>query len=556
MIHPVALNPFIYFNYNSYVIGTSLISFLNPLVSQHLQGFFPSPHTIGSSQEQMATHPDKPCANSKGYQRLLSLSSKYIGIRNLGRTIFEGTPTCPPPLRPTDGYWSFQDFELTRLLGDGSLSTVVAATSTKSHFPVAIKVYHRDRLTNLNHRQIAREIEVHAALLPHPNIIALYAAFEDAAGIYLVQELAPSGDLYGSLFKRGGYFTEAAVATTVLPGVLAAITHAHSLGILHRDIKSENILIASNGTIKLADFGLAINLSKDQPVSRVGTLDYMPPEIVALPRSGAPIPALPHHPHSKTSLPYGLPADIWCIGILVYELLVGVPPFETASKEATYIRIAKVEPSIPGHLSEEAKSFLTITLQKEPKSRPTIMQLISHSWLVKHQSVPVSGRGSGVNAQQQQQQQEGVSASSTSSSASSSSSAAGGSTGSKPILPRQKQSSGCRSSSAFNWKLSSTIKQLKAKSKLSNDEDDTNGGYGSPPCQTIKAVRQPENNYNNINVSFCGNKSSPLSLSSSSSPRQQQQPDSPRKSRIFAKLFNGRKSAYSTTTMVTQQQQP
>jgi aurora kinase, other len=503
----------------------------------------------------MATHTDKISANSEGYRRLLSFSSKHIGIRNLGRTIFEGTPTCPAPLRPTDGYWSFQDFELTRLLGDGSLSTVVAATSTRSHFPVAIKVYHRDRLTNLNHRQIAREIEVHAALLPHPNIITLYAAFEDAAGIYLVQELAPSGDLYGSLFKRGGYFTEAAVATTVLPGVLAAITHAHSLGILHRDIKSENILIASDGTIKLADFGLAINLSKDQPVSRVGTLDYMPPEIVTLPRSGAPIPALPHH-QSKTSLPYGLPADIWCIGILVYELLVGAPPFETASKEATYIRIAKVEPSLPSHLSEEAKSFLTITLQKEPRARPTIMQLISHSWVLNHQSVHVTGRGGGVNAQQQQQQQqEGVSASSTSSSAlSSSSSSAGGSTSSKPISPRQKQSSGYRSSIAFNWKLSSTIKQIKARSKLSNDEDDTVEGGGSPPCQTIKAVRQPgNNNNNNINVSSSDNGSSPLSLSSSSSPKEEQQLDSPRKSRIFAKLFNGRKSAYSTTTMMMTQ---
>lgn len=518
----------------------------------------------------MATQTDKPSANSKGYQRLLSLSFKQIGIRNLGRTIFEANPTnCPPPLRPTDGYWSFQDFELTRLLGDGSLSTVVAATSTKFHFPVAIKVYHRDRLTNLNHRQIAREIEVHAALLPHPNIITLYAAFEDAAGIYLVQELASNGDLYGSLFKRGGYFTEAAVATTVLPGVLAAIVHAHSLGILHRDIKSENILISSDGTIKLADFGLAINLSKDQPVSRVGTLDYMPPEIVALPRSGAPIPVLPHHPQSKNSLPYGLPADIWCIGILVYELLVGAPPFETSSKEATYVRIAKVEPSIPSHLSEAAKSFLMITLQKEPRVRPTIMQLINHRWVVNHMAISISGRGGsmGVNAQQHQyQHQQGASAttvhassssvsSTTSSSASSSSSAAGdgGSTGCRQISPRQKQSSEYRSSSAFNWKLSSTIKQIKAKSKLSNEEVDTNAGDGAAHFQTIKAVRQSDNN-NTINVRRSGNGSSPSSLLSSS-PRQQQQqqPDSPRKSRIFAKLFNGRKSAYSTTMMTTQQ---
>lgn len=130
--------------------------------------------------------------------------------------------------------------------------------------------------------QVSREIEIHGSLL-HPNIIKLYAAFEDGDGIYLVQELAAKGDLYLELSRHGGYMLEAHVVKHVMQPFLAAMTYLHSLGILHRDIKPENVLLGPDGEIKLADFGLAINTSKEKPMSRVGTLDYMPPEVSIIP---------------------------------------------------------------------------------------------------------------------------------------------------------------------------------------------------------------------------------------------------------------------------------
>ena len=88
-----------------------------------------------------------------------------------------------------------------------------------------------------------------------------------------------SGDLYAELARHGGYMLEAHVLKHVLKPFLTAISHLHSRGILHRDIKPENILLTGQGEIKVADFGLAIDTSREKPVSRVGTLDYMPPEV-------------------------------------------------------------------------------------------------------------------------------------------------------------------------------------------------------------------------------------------------------------------------------------
>ena len=337
----------------------------------------------------MADVQPTPRLEKNGYKRLSSLQIKEGAKRTPARTIIE-TSACPKALHPPNSTWSFQDFEIKKLLGEGALSTVIAAACIYTNIPVAIKVYHKERLAPLNYRQVAREIEVHTSLLPHPNIVKLYAAFEDNEGLYLVQEFASGGDLYKELSKRGGHFSESSVGGTILPGLLAALSHLHIRGVLHRDIKPENILLASDGSVKLADFGLAIDTRKEQPVSRVGTLDYMPPEIVALPRQGEPSPQW-CDTNSKAQNPgtqYGLPADIWCVGVLTFELLTGIPPFEASSKEVTYTKIAKVEPQLPTHLSPQSKDFILRALRKDPAMRPRVTQLLKHAWIQAQNHAP------------------------------------------------------------------------------------------------------------------------------------------------------------------------
>lgn len=221
-------------------------------------------------------------------------------VKELTRTIIE-TSHCPPELRRGSEGWyvslntninpdpcitrrhpfiyrSFHDLKVQRALGEGAMSTVVQCLCNRSGMLLALKMYHKERLNTLNVRQVAREIEIHASL-SHQNVIKLYAAFEDTDGIYLVQEYAAGGDLYAELSRHGGYMLEAHVVKNVLGPFLDALCHLHERGILHRDIKPENILLTEHGEIKVADFGLAINTLKEKPMSRVGTLDYMPPEV-------------------------------------------------------------------------------------------------------------------------------------------------------------------------------------------------------------------------------------------------------------------------------------
>ncbi|KAI3438488.1 hypothetical protein D9Q98_000916 [Chlorella vulgaris] len=298
------------------------------------------------------------------------------------RTIVE-TAACPPELKRGEQSWAFSDFKVQKSLGEGAMSSVVHCVCVRSGVHTAIKMYHKDRMNAMNVKQVTREINIHASLL-HPNVVRLFAAFEDGDGIYLVQEYASRGDLYVELSRRGGYMPEPHVVKSVLIPFLSALTYMHTQGVLHRDIKPENIMLSGEGEIKVGDFGLAIDTTREKPMSRVGTLDYMPPEIVRLPHGGSALSATSKL-GAEEGAAYGLPADAWCVGVLAYELLVGAPPFEAESKDATYTRILKLEPSIPSHLSDQARGFIAAALKKDPSQRPSVHQLLRHPWLRTYQ---------------------------------------------------------------------------------------------------------------------------------------------------------------------------
>ncbi|DBA67828.1 hypothetical protein WJX79_008032 [Trebouxia sp. C0005] len=226
---------------------------------------------------------------------------------------------------------SIEDFEIIEQVGEGHLSAVLHCVDVRSGIHVAVKSYHKDRMNLISSRQVAREIELQASL-QHSSIVQIYAAFEDKEGIYVVQEFALGGDLYAQLAQAGGYLAEDQVACEVMVPVLAALGHMHDKGIMHRDIKPENLLLSEEYEVKLADFGLAINTDAQAPISRVGTLDYMAPEIVRISTSlagGSPRDA-PAGSGAKAN--YGKAADVWAVGILTYELLIGGPAFEADTK--------------------------------------------------------------------------------------------------------------------------------------------------------------------------------------------------------------------------------
>ena len=114
---------------------------------------------------------------------------------------------------------------------------------------------------------------------------------------------------------------------------LSTLAHLHASGIIHRDIKPENILVTDSGSLQLADFGLSIRSTNDAPVTRVGTLDYMAPEVVRCPRKRTP-----QEWKDRKDLHYTFAVDVWALGVLVYELCLGEPPFSGVRRFILYLR--------------------------------------------------------------------------------------------------------------------------------------------------------------------------------------------------------------------------
>jgi serine/threonine protein kinase len=141
-----------------------------------------------------------------------------------------------------------------------------------------------------------------------------------------------------------------------------ALEYCHMKNVIHRDIKPENLLVDSKGEVKIADFGWSVHAPSSKRHTLCGTLDYLPPEMVE------------GHAHDKT-------VDIWSLGVLCYEFLVGSPPFEAQGHSETYRRIAKVDLKFPSFVSDQAKDLITKLLVKDPSHRLSLREVVDHPWI-------------------------------------------------------------------------------------------------------------------------------------------------------------------------------
>ena len=234
--------------------------------------------------------------------------------------------------------WHLFDFEIGRPLGRGKFGNVYLAREKKSRYVVALKVLFKSQLLQNNvHHQLRREIEIQSHLR-HPNILRLFGYFYDSSRVYLILEYAQKGELY-SMLKKVGRFDEKQSATYISQ-LIEALICCHKRNVIHRDIKPENILLGSKGEIKIADFGWSVHAPSSRRETMCGTLDYLPPEMIL-------------------QRPYDHTVDLWCLGVLAYEFLVGQPPFETQNSTETYRRIVTMDFTIPDFVSSQAKNFIT-----------------------------------------------------------------------------------------------------------------------------------------------------------------------------------------------------
>lgn len=259
--------------------------------------------------------------------------------------------------------WKLSDFDIGKPLGKGKFGNVYLAREKKSKYVVALKVLQKAQLikSSVEH-QLRREIEIQSHLR-HRNILRLYGYFYDAKRVYLIIEYAPQGELYKKLTKAGR-FTEKQSALYIQE-LARALMYMHSKHVIHRDIKPENLLVGHAGELKIADFGWSVHAPSSRRTTLCGTLDYLPPEMIE------------NRPHDEH-------VDIWTLGILMYEFIVGTPPFEAESNTETYKRIATVDLQFPSRVSAEARDLLAKILRKEPRQRIALAQLLEHPWIRRH----------------------------------------------------------------------------------------------------------------------------------------------------------------------------
>ncbi|XP_067935335.1 aurora kinase B-like [Watersipora subatra] len=236
----------------------------------------------------------------------------------------------------------------------------------KSKYIYALKMMFKDQLQkSCVEHQVRREIEIQTHL-DHPNCLKMHGFFYDSDRIYLILEYVAKGELY-DLLTKAKRFSES-VAANYTYQMADVLEYLHKRKVIHRDIKPENLLVDLMGNLKISDFGWAVHAPSSRRDTLCGTLDYLPPEMV-----------------EGTS--HSTYADNWCLGVLLYEFLVGSPPFEAATTKDTYKRIVKCDVLYPPYVKEGARDLISKLLRHDPRSRFSVTDVKTHPWVLQHMTM-------------------------------------------------------------------------------------------------------------------------------------------------------------------------
>lgn len=264
------------------------------------------------------------------------------------------------------------DFKIIRHVGKGASGRVYEIEDKLTAERLALKVIEKSTVLESKdtYRHAMDERLVLQMIRHHPYILDMYYAFQNSKRLFIVTEFCEGGDMFEFMNRRVAPLDET-TTRFIAAQVLLALSHLHSLGIVYRDLKLENILIDSDGNIRLADFGLTKVLRQnDGKLARTntfcGTREYVAPEMLR-------------------GDPYDTTIDFWTYGILLYEMLSGRTPFYSADHSEIYKRIEKSSICYPRNLSNEVKNLISKLLVREPEkrlgaTRGGISVLKEHPW--------------------------------------------------------------------------------------------------------------------------------------------------------------------------------
>lgn len=250
-----------------------------------------------------------------------------------------------------------------RELGRGTYGRVCLMRNKECNTFEAIKFIHRS-----NSNFALNEVKNHIICSYHPNVIKFNNIIFSDEFICLSLEYAERGDMFDYLKTLPNRRFSEDVAKPIFKQILNALFHCHSLGVSHRDIKLENILINGMGHIKLCDFGYASESDEYNPDRILGSLSYLAPECVL------------KKVEDCTKL------DIWSCGVVLFCMLCGHYPFEDPSDpnniKKHIINICEAKYTLPLHLSQDATSLLKTILTPDPSKRPSALELLNNDWLL------------------------------------------------------------------------------------------------------------------------------------------------------------------------------
>ncbi|CAE6923740.1 unnamed protein product [Symbiodinium sp. CCMP2592] len=306
------------------------------------------------------------CAVDEAHEvpQLIHVRADRQDVRDTPR--HQDTLTTLPEHLPRDLTQKYKFID-AHSLGSGAVARVCRMQELETGRHVAVKVVEKYPLQIRNMiTQMEREIRVHKRLR-HPNILRLHACFEDSTHWYMVLELASR--LVNLLVRHPWKRLREPQAGWLFGQVVDGVSHLHLQGCVHRDLKPDNVLIVEDCP-KICDFGWCAELNEGQRRTFCGTFDYMAPEVIF-------------------GEGHGAEADVWSLGITLYELLAGGTPFasqsaaggRTAASETFQERIHKVDYVFPNWFSSEVCHLVNGMLQRYPHQRYTASKVLEHKWL-------------------------------------------------------------------------------------------------------------------------------------------------------------------------------
>lgn len=257
-------------------------------------------------------------------------------------------------------------YEIGRPLGEGQFGKVKEAVHLDTGHRFAVKIIKKSNIkTSKDVETVKKEVNFMKKLNGHPNILSMHDVLEDPEKLYLVLELAAGGDLFDKIVAMGGF--DEATARLFFQQILSGLEYCHAKGIIHRDMKPENLLLAENDVLKISDFGLSnIILSPEQMLkTHCGSEKYAAPEVM------------------QNTDPYkGPPVDVWSTGVILYIMVGGAFPFVEATMNCDlFAAHAEGKFQFPATFSPELVDLLLKMFTIKPEDRITLPEIRAHPWI-------------------------------------------------------------------------------------------------------------------------------------------------------------------------------